>query len=95
MTYGSLVTQLISDYESYSLVNTQLDKMQEIKLNFNIFKLKMILQIVFFFFRGFNIGVRLIEEFLARSGITRCGDFKETAEIVAKVVFRGSFLVWV
>jgi len=34
---------------------------------------------------GHNIGVRLIEEFLARSNIPRCKEFKETGEIIAKV----------
>lgn len=34
---------------------------------------------------GYNIGTRLIEDFLARSNIGRCADFKETGEVVAKV----------
>jgi len=34
---------------------------------------------------GHNIGVRLIEEFLARSNIPRCKEFKETGEVIAKV----------
>lgn len=36
-------------------------------------------------FRGYNIGVRLIEDFLARSSIGRCQDFRETADVIAKV----------
>ncbi|KAI0345363.1 transport protein particle complex subunit [Trametopsis cervina] len=40
---------------------------------------------------GYNIGTRLIEDFLARSNIGRCADFKETGEVVAKVGFK-SFL---
>jgi hypothetical protein len=35
--------------------------------------------------RGYNIGIRLIDEFLANSRTTTCGDFKETAEKIAKV----------
>lgn len=35
--------------------------------------------------RGYNIGVRLIEDFLARSNIGRCQDFRETADVIAKV----------
>lgn len=35
--------------------------------------------------RGYNIGIRLIDEFLAKSNVTRCADFKETAEVIAKV----------
>jgi len=37
---------------------------------------------------GYNIGHRLIEEFLARSNIPRCHDFKDTAEIISKVGFK-------
>lgn len=38
--------------------------------------------------RGYNIGVRLIEDFLARSSIGRCQDFRETADVIAKVTAR-------
>lgn len=34
---------------------------------------------------GFNIGTRLIEDFLARSALGRCADFKEVGEVVSKV----------
>jgi hypothetical protein len=34
---------------------------------------------------GYNIGTRLIEDFLARSGTGRCADFKEVGEVIAKV----------
>eukprot|EP01132_Coremiostelium_polycephalum_P002513 gene2513-3111_t len=64
LTYGSLVTQLIKDYEDIEQVNIKLEQM------------------------GYNIGVRLIEEFLAKSGIGRCSDFIETAEVIAKVGFK-------
>uniref|UniRef100_A0A803L6L8 Uncharacterized protein n=2 Tax=Magnoliopsida TaxID=3398 RepID=A0A803L6L8_CHEQI len=37
--------------------------------------------------QGYNIGVRLIDEFLAKSNVSRCVDFKETAEVIAKVLF--------
>lgn len=37
------------------------------------------------FQRGYNIGQRLIDELLAKSNITQCTDFKETAEVIAKV----------
>jgi len=64
LTYGSLVAQLLRDYESDEEVNKQLDKM------------------------GYNIGVRLIEDFLARSNTGRCHDFRETADVIAKVGFK-------
>lgn len=37
---------------------------------------------------GYNIGVRLIEDFLARSGTGRCTNFKDTAEMISKVGFK-------
>lgn len=37
---------------------------------------------------GYNIGLRLIEEFLAKTGIRRCQTFKENAEVVSKLGFR-------
>ncbi|KIY72104.1 TRAPP I complex [Cylindrobasidium torrendii FP15055 ss-10] len=67
LTYGSLVVQLIQDYEDYAEVNKQLEKM------------------------GYNIGTRLIEDFLAKSNLGRCSDFREVGEVVAKVGFK-SFL---
>ncbi|KAJ1679803.1 hypothetical protein EV182_001300 [Spiromyces aspiralis] len=63
-TYGALVTQLIKDYEDYSLVNDKLDKM------------------------GFNIGVRLIDDFLAKTGLSRCQTFLDTAHVISKVGFK-------
>ncbi|KAH7103913.1 TRAPP I complex [Auriculariales sp. MPI-PUGE-AT-0066] len=40
---------------------------------------------------GYNIGTRLIEDFLARSNLGRCADFREVGEVVSKVGFK-SFL---
>ncbi|XP_054079838.1 trafficking protein particle complex subunit 3 isoform X3 [Rissa tridactyla] len=37
---------------------------------------------------GYNIGVRLIEDFLARSNVGRCHDFRETADVIAKIAFK-------
>ncbi|CAE6481835.1 unnamed protein product [Rhizoctonia solani] len=37
---------------------------------------------------GYNIGTRLIEDFLARSSLGRCSDFREVGEVVAKVGFK-------
>lgn len=56
LTYGTLVSQLLKDYENVDEVNKQLERM------------------------GYNIGIRLIEDFLARTGSGRCYDFKDTAE---------------
>lgn len=38
--------------------------------------------------RGYNIGVRLIDEYLSKTKTTRCSDFRETAERIAKVGFK-------
>ncbi|KAJ1961175.1 hypothetical protein GGI12_003390 [Dipsacomyces acuminosporus] len=63
-TYGSLVVQLVKDYEDYGAVNKQLDKM------------------------GYNIGIRLIDDLLARTGLERCPDLHATAEVISKVGFK-------
>jgi hypothetical protein len=34
---------------------------------------------------GYSIGMRLVEDFLARSGTGRCGSFRDTAEVISKV----------
>ena len=39
---------------------------------------------------GYNIGTRLIEDFLAKSNIGRCSDFREVGEVVGKVCSRSS-----
>ena len=41
---------------------------------------------------GYNIGCRLIEDFLARSALGRCSDFREVGEVVAKVIIRSTYL---
>ena len=38
--------------------------------------------------RGYNIGVRLVDEFLAKAQIGACQSFQETAEVIAKVRLR-------
>eukprot|EP00811_Abedinium_folium_P007000 NODE_16458_length_993_cov_11.946882.p1 GENE.NODE_16458_length_993_cov_11.946882~~NODE_16458_length_993_cov_11.946882.p1 ORF type:complete len:195 (+),score=77.91 NODE_16458_length_993_cov_11.946882:142-726(+) len=37
---------------------------------------------------GYNIGLRIVDEFLAKSGVSRCTDFRETCEVVAKVALK-------
>ena len=37
---------------------------------------------------GYNIGTRLVDEFMARSGAGRCHSFEETAEVVARTAFK-------
>jgi len=37
---------------------------------------------------GYNIGLRLIEDFLAKSNTGRCANFRETAETISKIGFK-------
>lgn len=37
---------------------------------------------------GYNIGVRLIDEFLAKSAIPSCNHFRDTADVIAKVALK-------
>lgn len=37
---------------------------------------------------GYNIGIRLIEDFLAKSNSGRCTNFKDTAEMISKIGFK-------
>lgn len=37
---------------------------------------------------GYDIGIRIIEEFLAKSQMGRCQTFKETSEVLSKVAFK-------
>uniref|UniRef100_A0A7S1XF07 Trafficking protein particle complex subunit n=1 Tax=Compsopogon caeruleus TaxID=31354 RepID=A0A7S1XF07_9RHOD len=64
LTYGSMVRQLLHDYESVDEVNVQLDKM------------------------GYNIGIRLVDDFLSKSRVYHCAGFAETAETISKVGFK-------
>ncbi|KAJ3339306.1 transport protein particle 22 kDa subunit [Gonapodya sp. JEL0774] len=37
---------------------------------------------------GYNIGTRLVEDFVAKSGLGRCQDMREAGEVIAKVAFK-------
>lgn len=64
MTYGSLVAQLLKDYENVDDVNRQLERM------------------------GYNIGMRLIEDFLARANPGRCYDLRDTADKIQVILLQ-------
>ena len=36
---------------------------------------------------GYNIGMRLVEDFFAKSGTQRCANLRETAETISKVCY--------
>ncbi|TPP56936.1 Trafficking protein particle complex subunit [Fasciola gigantica] len=61
LTYGSLVANIVKDFDTDAEINEQLDKI------------------------GFNMGLRLVEDYLARGNPGRCNDFRETANAVVKV----------
>ncbi|SCV06160.1 LANO_0H23420g1_1 [Lachancea nothofagi CBS 11611] len=65
LTYGSIVSQLCTDYErDFAKVNNQLYSM------------------------GYNIGVRLIEDFLARTALPRCDSLARTSEVITICAFK-------
>ena len=39
-----------------------------------------------YYFSGYNIGVRIIEDFLAKTNIPKCGTLQETSELISKVI---------
>ncbi|OEH77050.1 trafficking protein particle complex subunit [Cyclospora cayetanensis] len=48
----------------------------------------MVLLVILLSLRGYNIGIRLVDEFLAKSGIGACAGFRETAEVIARLGLR-------
>ena len=72
LTYGTIVSQLCRDL---ILPNTA-NKTDYNAVNVELDKM------------GFNIGLRLIEDFLARSNTGQCTNFRETAEMISKVGFK-------
>ncbi|XP_020277189.1 trafficking protein particle complex subunit 3-like [Asparagus officinalis] len=43
---------------------------------------------------GYSIGIQLIDEFLAKSNVARCVNFKETTDVIAKVLMKTE-VTWV
>ena len=71
-TYGALVVQLLQDMEDVGTVNLELEKMYELPIRWMACS-------------GYNMGIRLVDEVLAKAGIPGCQNWKDTAEVVAKV----------
>ncbi|XP_063695513.1 trafficking protein particle complex subunit 3 [Culicoides brevitarsis] len=63
LTYGSMVSKILRDYDNTDEVNKQLERI------------------------GYNMGIRLIEDFLSRTMSSRCLDIRETAEKI-QLAFR-------
>ncbi|KAF2859363.1 TRAPP I complex [Piedraia hortae CBS 480.64] len=72
LTYGTIVAQLCRDL---TLPNTAAET-DYAAVNAELDRM------------GYQIGLRLIEDFLAKSSIGACTTFRETAEIISKVGFK-------
>jgi trafficking protein particle complex subunit 3 len=72
LTYGTLVAQLCRDL---TLPNTA-SRTDYAAVNTELDRM------------GYNIGIRLIEDFLAKTNSGQCSNFRETAEMIAKVGFK-------
>ena len=81
LTYGAVVMQVLQDYEDVDATNAQLEKMSAPSRAAR----KAIAQLRSLPRRGYNIGVRLIDEFLAKAQVSSCSSFHETADVIAKV----------
>lgn len=78
LTYGSLVCQLLKDYDNPEDVNKQLDRMYNMTHKLQLFWLNISFLVIGC--RGYNIGLRIVEDFLAKTAIPRCLDFKDVSE---------------
>ncbi|GJN27039.1 hypothetical protein PR202_gb15019 [Eleusine coracana subsp. coracana] len=87
LTYGAMVRQLLTDLEEVEEVNKQLDQMhfQTRTKSFQLCFSPIWDVLLGYGVKGYNIGTRLVDEFLAKSNVSRCVDFKETADVIAKV----------
>lgn len=72
LTYGTIVAQLCRDLV---LPNTS-QKTDYAAVNQELDRM------------GYNIGLRLVEDFLAKSNTGTCSNLRETAEIISKVGFK-------
>lgn len=74
LTYGTLVAQLCRDL---TLPTTGTPQTDYAAVNAELDRM------------GYNIGLRLIEDFLAKTNTgTACSNFRETAEMIARVGFK-------
>lgn len=72
LTYGTIVSQLCTDL---TLPNTN-NAPNYAAVNIELDRM------------GYNMGLRLIEDFLAKSNTGQCSNFRETAEMISKVGFK-------
>ncbi|KAK5171012.1 uncharacterized protein LTR77_004156 [Saxophila tyrrhenica] len=72
LTYGTIVAQLCRDITVPNTVS---------KTDYNAVNKELDRM-------GYNMGLRLIEDFLAKSNTGQCSNFRETAEMISKVGFK-------
>lgn len=72
LTYGTIVSQLCNDL----LVPNTTSKADYNAVNTELDRM------------GYNVGLRLIEDFLAKSNTGQCTNFRDTAEMISKVGFK-------
>lgn len=48
----------------------------------------MLILVYQYIYSGKNIGIRLIDEFLSKTNINNCSNYRETADVIAKVAFK-------
>ncbi|XP_037698747.1 trafficking protein particle complex subunit 3-like protein isoform X2 [Choloepus didactylus] len=82
LTYGALVAQLCKDYEKDEDVNKYLDKMAYPGQACPPTMFAVLIE------KGYSIGTRLVEDFLARSCVRRCHSYSEIIDIIAQVAFK-------
>ena len=72
LTYGTIVAQLCRDM----IVPSTSSKTDYVAVNTELDRM------------GYNIGLRLIEDYLAKTNTGQCSSFKETAEMISRVGFK-------
>lgn len=72
LTYGTIVAQLCRDL----ILTDSANRTDYAAVNTELDRM------------GYNIGLRLIEEFLAKSNTGSCTNFRDTAEMISKVGFK-------
>lgn len=72
LTYGTIVASLCRDLTVANTANNT----DYVAVNAELDRM------------GYNIGLRLIEDFLAKSNTGQCSNFRETAEMISKVGFK-------
>jgi hypothetical protein len=72
LTYGTVVAQLCRDIT----IPSSPSKTDYAAVNTELDRM------------GYNIGLRLIEDYLAKTNTAQCSSFRETAEMISKVGFK-------